>query len=66
MASSSIKKGLKVEIDEESLASKTKSKIQQVKSLNLNGNVFVIDDGWTDFEIKREKSRLLLSFHRKH
>jgi D-3-phosphoglycerate dehydrogenase len=31
-----------------------KGKIKQMKELGLEGRVFVIGDGWTDFEIKKE------------
>jgi D-3-phosphoglycerate dehydrogenase len=41
-------------IDENNLASKTQGKVRQAENLNLKGRIFVIGDGWTDFEIKRE------------
>lgn len=41
-------------INDNNLASKTQGKVRQVENLNLKGRVFVIGDGWTDFEIKRE------------
>lgn len=49
------KKGEIKGIDEDNLASKTQGKVRQTKNLNLKGQVFVIGDGWTDFEIKRER-----------
>jgi D-3-phosphoglycerate dehydrogenase len=49
------KKGRIVGIDENNLASKTQGKVRQVENFNLRGRIFVIGDGWTDFEIKREK-----------
>jgi D-3-phosphoglycerate dehydrogenase len=48
-------KGEVTGIDENNLASKTQGKVRQVENLNLRGRIFVIGDGWTDFEIKREK-----------
>jgi D-3-phosphoglycerate dehydrogenase len=47
--------GLIIGINEENLASKTQGKVRQVENLDLKGKIFVIGDGWTDFEIKREK-----------
>lgn len=41
-------------IDENNLAGKTQGKVRQAENLNLKGRIFVIGDGWTDFEIKRE------------
>ncbi len=48
------KEGRIIGIDENNLASKTQGKVRQVENLNLKGRIFVIGDGWTDFEIKRE------------
>jgi D-3-phosphoglycerate dehydrogenase len=48
-------KGKVIGIDENNLASKTQGKVRQAENLNLKGRVFVVGDGWTDFEIKREK-----------
>jgi D-3-phosphoglycerate dehydrogenase len=47
-------KGKVIGIDENNLASKTQGKVRQAENLNLKGRIFVIGDGWTDFEIKRE------------
>lgn len=44
-----------VGINENNLASKTQGKVRQAENLNLKGRIFVIGDGWTDFEIKRER-----------
>jgi D-3-phosphoglycerate dehydrogenase / 2-oxoglutarate reductase len=41
-------------INQEKLASKTQGKVRQIENLKLKGLVFVVGDGWTDFEIKRE------------
>ena len=41
-------------VDEENLSCQNYGKILQVKNLNLKGKIFVVGDGWTDFEIKKE------------
>ena len=45
-----------VGINENNLACKTQGKVKQTEKLNLKGKVFVVGDGWTDFEIKREEA----------
>lgn len=42
-------------VDENNLLSKTQGKVKQVEVLNLKEKIFVIGDGWTDYEIKREE-----------
>lgn len=43
-------------VNEDNFLSQTQGKVGQVKALRLEGIVFVIGDGWTDYEIKREKA----------
>jgi len=47
--------GSVIGINEKNLASKTQGKVRQVENLKLKGRIFVIGDGWTDFEIRKEK-----------
>ncbi|WP_462249169.1 phosphoglycerate dehydrogenase [Ekhidna sp.] len=42
-----------VGFDEDNILSDNNGKPNQIKSLNLNGEVFVLGDGYTDFEIKK-------------
>ncbi|MBN8571535.1 MAG: phosphoglycerate dehydrogenase [Ignavibacteria bacterium] len=46
-------KGNIIGFDEKNILSKDKGKINQLKKINVNGNVFVIGDGYTDFELKK-------------
>jgi D-3-phosphoglycerate dehydrogenase len=39
--------------DEKNILSKDKGKINQLKKINIKGNVYVIGDGYTDFELKK-------------
>ena len=39
--------------DEKNILSKDKGKIAQLRKINVKGNVFVIGDGYTDFELKK-------------
>jgi len=39
--------------DEKNILSKDKGKINQLKEINIKGNVYVIGDGYTDFELKK-------------
>lgn len=41
-------------INKNNFLSKTQGKVKQIEDLKLAGKVFVVGDGWTDFEIKRE------------
>jgi D-3-phosphoglycerate dehydrogenase len=43
-------------INEDNFLSQTQGKVKQVKALRLEGTVFAVGDGWTDYEIKREKA----------
>jgi len=47
-------KGNIVGIDEDNLACQSQGKVRQTKGLKIDGRVFALGDGWTDFEIKRE------------
>ena len=38
--------------DEDNVLSSNNGKVEQLKSLNLNGDVYVIGDGYTDYEIR--------------
>ena len=38
--------------DQDNVLSKNKGKVQQLKALNLKGDVYVIGDGYTDYEIR--------------
>lgn len=38
--------------DNQNLLSKNKGKVEQLKALNLQGDVYVIGDGYTDYEIR--------------
>ncbi|MBV6479636.1 MAG: Erythronate-4-phosphate dehydrogenase [Ignavibacteria bacterium] len=40
-------------IDESNLLSHNNGKIKQLKKLNLKGNLYVIGDGYTDYELKK-------------
>lgn len=42
-----------VGFDEDNILSENNGKPNQIKNLNLNGEVFVLGDGFTDFEIKK-------------
>lgn len=39
--------------DTKNILSKDKGKIKQLKKINLKGNIYVIGDGYTDFELKK-------------
>lgn len=39
--------------DLDGIKSKSANKIPKIKSLNLKGDIFIIGDGWTDYEIKK-------------
>ncbi|MBS1513947.1 MAG: phosphoglycerate dehydrogenase [Bacteroidetes bacterium] len=39
--------------DEKNILSQDKGKINQLKKINLKGNIYVIGDGYTDFELKK-------------
>jgi D-3-phosphoglycerate dehydrogenase len=41
-----------VGFDSDNVLSRDKGKIEQLKKLNLNGEIYVIGDGYTDYEIK--------------
>jgi len=41
-------------IDDDNLLSKNQGKVRQLKSLGITGMIFVVGDGWTDYEIKKE------------
>ncbi|WP_194774494.1 phosphoglycerate dehydrogenase [Pararhodonellum marinum] len=41
-----------VDFNRENLLSKNNGKAETIKSLNLDGNIYVIGDGYTDYEIK--------------
>ncbi len=45
-------KGRIVDFDQDNLLSRNNGKARQIESLNLDGEVFVIGDGYTDYEIK--------------
>lgn len=46
------KKGNITGLDEKNLLSQDKGKLAQLKKLNLKGEVYVIGDGYTDYELK--------------
>ena len=46
------KKGRIIGLDESNLLAKENGKIMQLKKLNLNGEVYAIGDGYTDFQLK--------------
>lgn len=39
--------------DENNILSKDKGKIKQLKKINLKGKIYIIGDGYTDFELKK-------------
>lgn len=47
------KNGKIIGVDENNLLSKNNGKVKTIKKLNLDGNVIVIGDGYTDYEIKK-------------
>lgn len=46
------KNGTVIGFDEENPLSANGGKVEQLKKLNLNGDIYVIGDGYTDYEIK--------------
>lgn len=49
------KKGLVTGFDKKNNLAKAKGKVLTIKSLKLKGDIVVIGDGFTDYEIKKEK-----------
>ena len=47
------KNGKIIGVDENNLLSKNNGKVKTIKKLNLDGNVIVIGDGYSDYEIKK-------------
>ncbi len=47
------KKGQIIGVDKKNPLAHTNGKVEAVKKLKLNGNIFVIGDGYTDFQIKQ-------------
>lgn len=47
------KKGKIIGYDKNNVLSKDGGKIKQIKALELNGKVYVIGDGYTDYEVKK-------------
>lgn len=47
-------KGEIIGIDESNLSSKTLGKVRQLENLGLKGEIIMLGDGWTDFEVKKE------------
>ena len=46
-------KGRIIGIDKDNLLSQDRGKVKTVKSLKLNGDLYMIGDGYTDYELKR-------------
>jgi D-3-phosphoglycerate dehydrogenase len=46
--------GVVCRIDKNNIMAQKKGKVQQIKALNLQGKVYIVGDGYTDYQIKKE------------
>ncbi|MBI5127184.1 HAD-IB family phosphatase [Candidatus Roizmanbacteria bacterium] len=53
LANRFVENGNGLTYDKKSLLAQEKGKVKQIKELNLKGQVFVVGDGYTDWEIKK-------------